>query len=187
MNSANGRNRRRCPLTSNNQRKDLRAELNLFDELLKMRDAQREMAKGAVWLVRGANLPWEINRLGKMQWYLHPSLTDVVCRTVMFYRQEIPPGSKSGRLKCGGSVVYYVLKGKGYTIVDGIKHQWKAGDVINLPIKEEGIVFQHFNSDSNELVLLAGCEPNLTDPLGVDKGCGFEVLEDCPEYKAQKS
>ena len=187
MNLANGWNKRRCPLTSaNNPRKDLRTELNLFDELIRMRDEQREKVKDAVWLIKGNQLPWEINRHGKMQWYLHPSLDDVVTRTVMFYRQEIPGGSKSGRQKGGGSIVFYVLKGRGYTIVDGIRHPWKAGDVINLPIKEEGIVYQHFNADATEPVLLAGCEPNLTDALGVDKGCGFEELEDCPEYKALK-
>jgi gentisate 1,2-dioxygenase len=179
--------RRRCPLTSNRKRRDVRRELNLFDELIRIRDEQREKAKSAVWLIKGKDLPWEINRHGKMQWYLHPSLDDVACRTALFYRQEIPGGSNSGRQKCQGSIVFYVLKGRGYTIVDGIRHPWKMGDVINLPIKEEGIVYQHFNAASAEPVLLVGCEPNLVDPLGVDKGCGFEELEDAPEYRESRS
>ncbi len=128
-------------------------------------------------------MPWEINRHGKMQWYLHPSLVDRALRTVMFYRHEIPGGSRSGRQLCQGSIIFYVLKGRGYTTVDGVRHAWKAGDIINLPIREEGVIYQHFNLDPVEPALLAACEPNLVDVLGVDKGCGFEELESAPEFR----
>lgn len=179
--------KRRCPLTSNSKPGAPRRQLNLFDELLRIRDEQRKRGKAAAWLIKGKDVPWEINRHGKMQWYLHPSLEDAALRTVLFYRQEIPGGSRSGRQQCQGSIIFYVLKGRGYTLVDGVTHTWKAGDLVNLPIREEGIIYQHFNVDPVEPVLLAACEPNLVDVLGVDKGCGFEELEAAPEFQQSDS
>ena len=53
----------------------------------------------------------------------------------MFFQQEIPPGSRSGRLKFQGGQVIMILEGRGYTLVDGVKHTWEAGDVLNLPLR----------------------------------------------------
>ena len=94
------------------------------------------------------------------------------------------PGSRSGRQQCQGNVVFYVEDGRGYTIVDGTTHKWRKGDVVNLPIKEEGVVYQHFNADSKAPAVLVGCEPNFMDALGVDRGSGFEELEAAPEWQA---
>jgi gentisate 1,2-dioxygenase len=118
-----------------------------------------------------------------MRWYMHPALDDVALRTLLLYEQEIPPGSCSGRQKCQGSIVFYVKEGRGYTILDQQRYAWKAGDVINLPIRLEGITYQHFNADPDKPARLVGAEPNLVDALGVDKGISFEELEPAPEYK----
>ena len=45
---------------------------------------------GAAWLIRGRDVPWELNQHGKMQWYLHPLIEDACLKTLIFYRQEIP-------------------------------------------------------------------------------------------------
>jgi gentisate 1,2-dioxygenase len=76
-----------------------------------------------------------------------------------------------------------VLEGKGYTVLDGVKHHWEAGDVINLPLRPRGIIVQHFNTDPNVAVKFVATEPNWTDCTFVDRGSGFEQLEDAPEYK----
>src|SRR4051812_9992527 len=62
---------------------------NLLDELFRIRDAQREQQKTAIWLVKGTEVPWEVNQQGKMRWYLHPSIDDVCLRTHLLYVQEI--------------------------------------------------------------------------------------------------
>jgi gentisate 1,2-dioxygenase len=162
-------------------------KINLFDELLRIRDAERARTANRAWLISGDDLPWEINRHGKMRWYLHPAMQDVALRTIMFYAQEIPPGSRSGKQKCQGNIVFLVLEGQGFTAIDGVRHSWKTDDVIFLPVREEGLTYQHFNTDERRPALLVGCEPNLVDVLGVDKGSGFEELEDAPEYKAQQA
>jgi gentisate 1,2-dioxygenase len=161
------------------------SQRHLWDELLKMRDEQREHRKTAVQVVKRSELPLESNRQGLMRWYMHPAVKDTILSTLMFFEQEIPPGSRSGRLKFQGGQVMYILQGKGYTLIDGVKHAWEAGDVVNLPLRRDGIIIQHVNDDPAVPVRLLACEPNLFDCTGVDRGSGFEQIEDAPEYKAQ--
>ncbi len=51
-----------------------------------------------------------------------------------------------------------------------------------LPLRPDGIVYQHFNTDPAQRVRFIACEPNHLDSLGVDRGSGFEQLEVAPEY-----
>ena len=37
--------------------------------------------------------------------------------------------------------------------------------------------FQHFNTDNQAVAKLIVAEPNLVDPLGVERGSRFEVIE----------
>jgi quercetin dioxygenase-like cupin family protein len=164
-------------------RKEELERRNLFEELLALRDQQREQKKNSIQVVKGDELPWETNRQGKMRWYVHPTLTDLALQTIMFYAQEIPPGSRSGRQLVQSSQVLYVWEGQGYTEVDGQRHDWEAGDLINLPLLTEGVVVQHFNTDSKNRALLVAAQPNYSGMIGVDMGSGFEQLENAPEYE----
>jgi gentisate 1,2-dioxygenase len=166
-----------------NERMERLAQTNFWDELLKMRDRQRENRKSALMVIRGDELPQEINRQGLMRWYLHPAITDTVLTTHMFFEQEIPPGSRSGRLKFQGEQVMFILEGKGYTLINGVKHHWEAGDVVNLPLRKEGIIIQHVNEDPNLPAKFVAAEPNLFECTSVDRGSGFEQIEDAPEYR----
>jgi quercetin dioxygenase-like cupin family protein len=159
------------------------AARNFWGELLALRDQQREQRKGAIQVVKGRDLPQEVSRQGLMRWYLHPGITDTILTTLMFFEQEIPPGSRSGRYKFQGEQVIYILEGKGHTLIDGVKHPWKAGDVLNLPVRKPGIIVQHVNEDPNQPAKFVACEPNLFACTGVDRGSGFEQIEDAPEYR----
>ena len=158
-------------------------KVNFWDELIAMRDRQRELRKTAVQVVRSEELPQETNEMGLMRWYLHPSITDTVLSSLVFFEQEIPPGSRSGRLKFQGEQVMYIIEGRGYTLIDGVKHSWKAGDVVNLPLRKKGIVIQHFNEDPDQPAKFVAAEPNLFACTSVDRGSGFEQIEDAPEYR----
>jgi hypothetical protein len=160
---------------------------NLYDELIAMRDEQRERRRNAIHVIAGDELPWELNRQGKMRWYLHPKLDDVGINTQIFYVQEIPPGSRSGRQHTQGGELLYVWAGRGYTVLDGVEHHWEAGDLINLPILTGGIDVQHFNIDPDEPARLVQTQANFSEMISVDMGSGFEQLEDAPEYGAQSS
>ena len=163
------------------------ASMNFWDELMALRDRQRDARKTAVQVVRLSELPLENNQQGLMRWYLHPSITDTILSTLAIYRQEIPPGSRSGRLKFQGGQVMFIVEGRGHTLLDGVKHAWEAGDVLNLPTKRDGIVVQHFNDDPDKPAAFLAVEPNLFAATSVDRGCGLHQLEPSPDYQRPAS
>ena len=169
------------------QRTEELARKNYWQELMRLRDEQREQRKSAIQVVRGDELPLENNAQGLMRWYMHPAIKDTVLSALMFFRQEIPPGGRSGRLKFQGGQVMYVTHGRGYTLIDGVKHAWEAGDILNLPLKREGLIIQHFNTHESETAIFVACEPNWFECLGVDRGSGFEQIEESPDYRAARA
>lgn len=163
-------------------RRERLARKNYWNELIALRDGQRARAKTAVQVVRGDDVPQENNPLGLVRWYTHPAIDDTILSTLMFFEQELPPRSRSGRLKFQGGQVMYILAGSGYTTIDGAKHRWKAGDVLNLPIRRDGIVVQHVNDDPEIAARFLACEPNWFAAAGVDRGSGFELIEPSSEF-----
>jgi gentisate 1,2-dioxygenase len=116
-----------------------------------------------------------------MQWYLHPALQNTAIRSMLFFRQEIPPRGRSGLQKTPGGGVIYVERGRGYTLLDGVRHDWEAEDVLNVPIRTNGVAVQHVNLDRREPAVLLCADLNLADMLGVDRGAELEQLEDAPD------
>jgi len=43
--------------------------------------------------------------------------------------------------------VIFILEGKGHTIIDGVRHDWEAGDLMLLKMTPGGVEHQHFNDD----------------------------------------
>ncbi len=156
---------------------------DLLEALFERRDKERERLAKSVKVVDGDNLPVENNRMGTYRWYLHPDKEDVAVRTMLFWAEEIAPGSKSGKQKHQGGRIHFVQEGKGYTDIDGVTYEWEKGDVIMLPIRPQGVTFQHFNTDPVNKVRLVCAEPNWIDALGVDLGSGFEQIENAPGYQ----
>ena len=89
-------------------RKARLAKVNHWDEIFAMRDRQREEKRDALQVVRESELPLEVSRQGLMRWYLHPSITDTAISSYLFFEQEIPPGSRSGRIKFQGGQVLMI-------------------------------------------------------------------------------
>jgi len=77
--------------------------------------------------------------------------------------------------------VLYVLQGKGYTLLDGVRHEWQAEDLINIPIRAQGVVVQHVNTDPRRPVRFVSADLNLVDMLGVDRGAVLEQIEAAPD------
>ena len=155
---------------------------NLFDELMQIRDQQREQAKSKRVVVRGKDLPLELNPLGTMRWYMHPRINDTSHKAMILYVQDIQPGSRTGLFKTQGGMVIHVWKGCGHSIIDGASYSWEAGDVVQIPIRTPGVTVQHFNDHPVDIVRLICCEPNTVDSLSVDRGSGWELLLPAPEY-----
>jgi len=154
---------------------------NLLDWLFRLRDVQREQRGKGAWLIKGKDLPWEHNRQGKMKWFMHPALEDTCIRSMLFFEQEIPPGGKSGLQMTPGGHCMFILEGRGYTLLDGVRHDWQAHDIVQIPLRRDGVKVQHVNTDLRQPVRFVCAELNLLDTLGVDRGAALEQLEDAPD------
>jgi gentisate 1,2-dioxygenase len=154
----------------------------LYDSLLQIRDTQRKLRESADCVRSGDDLPWEVNRHGMMRWYLHPLLLYTALKNFSAYLQCIPPGSRSGRQRHPGDKVFFFVRGKGHTLVDGVRYDWGAEDLLILPIRPDGVIYQHFNDDPDAPAFLFACEPNLAFLFDLDRGSSYEELEDAPEF-----
>jgi gentisate 1,2-dioxygenase len=153
----------------------------LWGSLFRRRDEQRDEVKRAQSVVSFDETPWEYNRQGKMKWYMHPH-KEAGSHLMMIYLQEIPPGSRSGKVLQQGGRAFFIWQGKGYSIVNGKRYDWEKEDLLLLPIRVQGNTFQHFNTDPANPALILAVAPNVTEILGVDQGLGLEQLENCPGY-----
>jgi len=156
---------------------------NLLEWMYRLRDQQREFQGKGAWLIKGRDLPWENNRQGKMKWFLHPALNNTAIRSMIVFEQEIAPGGRTGAQKTPGGSVLYILEGKGYTLLDGERHDWQAEDLVNIPIRSNGVVVQHINADPRHRVRFVSADLNLVDILGVDRGAEMEQVEAAPEWE----
>jgi quercetin dioxygenase-like cupin family protein len=159
---------------------------NLLEWLYRLRDRQREDQRKGAWLIKGRDLRWESNRQGKMKWFLHPALNRTSIRSMIVFEQEIPAGGRSGAQKTPGGSVLYILEGKGYTLLDGVRHDWQAEDLVNIPIRAQGVVVQHVNADPRRPVRFVSADLNLVDILGVDRGAELEQIEAAPDGDGHK-
>lgn len=122
---------------------------DLYEGTLRDFEAAREKAiKGRI-VVRDRDCEWLDTRQGRVKYYLHDTLVqDTAIGGWRVFAQEID--KMSGRHRHQGSTVIYVRRGYGHTIVNGRKQEWKAGDVIMLPIMPGGVDHQHFRGEGSE-------------------------------------
>jgi hypothetical protein len=158
--------------------------LSLFERTLQNASAERERRASGHDLISREDLPVEVSSFGILRWYLHPTLDAPSTRALYFCELEIPQGSRSGRLFCQGGIVHFVLEGGGHTTVDGKEHSWEAEDIIAIPIREDGITFQHFNTGGTAVRMVVAW-PNHDSALGAEGGVAMSILEAAPEYERQ--
>lgn len=157
--------------------------INYYDKLIEWRDKDRKRKKEGLIVIKGKDVPLESNPQGLMRWYMHPAMENLSMNSMLMFVQEIEPNGSSGKLKIQGGNVMYVWQGSGYSILDGVRYDWKADDVIQIPCRPDGVVAQHFNTDNEVAAKLIAVEANLIDAIGVDRGAGFEQLQVAPSYR----
>lgn len=112
------------------------------------REQWRQRAQTGQVVIRGKELNYQQSRQGRSRWYLHPLRRETALQGWMLFQQDIR--THSGRHRHQGGLAIYVLEGKGWTMVDGVRHDWEEGDLILLPIKPHGVEHQHFNADPGQ-------------------------------------
>jgi quercetin dioxygenase-like cupin family protein len=116
-----------------------------YERMYDVLKARRDQAKSGNIVLRGADRPWQTSRQGRSKYYVHTESTDAPTQDWMVFRKEIH--TESGAHTHQGGLVIYVLRGRGYSVYDGERLDWKVGDTMVLPIQPGGVEHQHFNED----------------------------------------
>ena len=75
--------------------------------------------------------------------YVEPK--DGITQTFHLHLEEYGPGARSQKHGHVNEAAFYILDGEGYEVHDGVRYDWKAGDVA---IVHNNCVHQHFNASS---------------------------------------
>lgn len=115
--------------------------------------AWREFAdrqKNGKLVVHASDREWAQTRQGRIKHYLHDFLFhDIALNHWKVFMNHVHVHSGKHRHQ-GGHVAIFVLEGKGWTVIDGERHDWKAGDLMLLPLKPGGVEHQHFSADPDK-------------------------------------
>jgi quercetin dioxygenase-like cupin family protein len=165
--------------TNSEERTQALSGRDLFADLVAIRDRQRRGWRGkGLTRVAGEHLPWERSDFGRVKWFMHPLIFDTCIRTHVVFEQRLDPGESSALVRHQGNAFIYVVAGRGRTVVDGVAWEWQEGDMIQLPARPPGLEFVHeVDEQAVEPARLVHFELNAVDQVGLDRGCGFEVLE----------
>jgi quercetin dioxygenase-like cupin family protein len=81
--------------------------------------------------------------LSRTWWVLGPGDEPFLTQTLQVHFVELTPGGSNHGHGHQNEATFYILEGKGYEIHDGVRYDWKAGDVA---IVHNNCVHQHFNA-----------------------------------------
>ena len=147
--------------------------------VLRRWDTRRERAAKGVIHIKGSEQPWELNRQGRCRFYAHLGRTDLANPDWISFRHEIR--THSGVHVHQGGLALFVTRGRGYTVCNGRRADWKAGDVILLPIEPGGVEHQHFNVGDEPCEWVAFAFNPWLDAMGN----GYEQRRNHPEFEEQ--
>lgn len=112
-------------------------------QVRRQQDLMKRQLIGQI-VVRPEDRDWEVSRQGRLRHYLLPSVyTNTASHDWFVFVNDVR--KHSGKHRHQGSVIIYVLEGKGYSIVNGERVDWEDGDLVLLPIRPGGVEHQHFN------------------------------------------
>src|SRR5438132_5253283 len=106
---------------------------SLKDELVRLRAMPR--------VRKGAEIKFNDGPQAYSRHYVEPK--DGITQTFHLHLEEYGPGGRSQKHGHVNEAAFYILDGEGYEVHDGIRYDWKAGDIA---IVHNNCVHQHFNA-----------------------------------------
>ena len=114
--------------------------------------------------------------------YINPSNGETANPTIAAWMQKLPKGFHSKAHRHTHATIYNVYKGSGYTVINGVRFDWTAGDYFVVP---NWALHEHV---ANEDTFLFSCSDlpimeklNLERSQALEEGNGFQVVTD--EFK----
>jgi quercetin dioxygenase-like cupin family protein len=86
-----------------------------------------------------------------VRWRLAPGDEDFLTQTLQVHFVELPPHSENQGHGHQNEAAFFILEGAGYEIHDGLRYDWKAGDLAFVHVDS---VHQHFNPYDEKAVVL---------------------------------
>jgi quercetin dioxygenase-like cupin family protein len=115
----------------------IQGQYSLKDELGRLR-AMPRVRKGSA--IRFRDGPQTYSRH-----YVEPK--DGITQAFHLHLEEYAPGARSQKHGHVNEAAFYILDGEGYEVHDGVRYDWKAGDVA---IVHNNCVHQHFNASASK-------------------------------------
>ena len=112
-------------------------QYSLKDELQRLRDMPR--------VRKSANIKFRDGPQTYSRHYVEPK--DGITQTFHLHMEEYGPGGRSQKHGHVNEAAFYILDGEGYEVHDGIRYDWKAGDIA---IVHNNCVHQHFNASATK-------------------------------------
>ena len=160
------------------RRREAEPQETIYDQMRRIDNERiKRLAEGQV-VIKGRDIEWEQSRQGFIKFYSYDMIFDKlsVAGWRIFVNQIKKHGGKHVHQ---GGLPLFVLSGKGYTVVDGVRYDWEEGDLILLPIKPGGCEHQHFNEDPDTPAeWIAFIFKPHRDPAGVE----FVQKEEHPDW-----
>lgn len=128
--------------------------VNGYEEVFGRMTRMREQLTNGQVIIKAKDLPWEATRQGRLKYLLKPSVWERVCTpNWLLFVHDIHTSADgtttSGQHRHQGGLGLFAIEGEGYTIVNDVRYDWKAGDFIMLPIQPGGVEHQHFANHPN--------------------------------------
>ena len=115
----------------------IQGQYSLKDELAKLRAMPR--------VRKGSEIKFNDGPQTFSRHYVEPK--DGIPQLFHLHIEEYGPGGKSQKHGHVNEAAFYILDGEGYEVHDGIRYDWKAGDIA---IVHNNCVHQHFNASKTE-------------------------------------
>jgi len=115
----------------------IQGQYSLKDELKRLRSLPR--------VIKGRDLTFNDGPQSFSKHFVEPE--DGLGQTLHVHLEEYAPGGRTQKHGHVNEAAFYILDGVGYEIHDGVRYDWKAGDVA---IVHNNCVHQHFNASPDK-------------------------------------
>lgn len=115
----------------------IQGEYSLKEELARLRAMPR--------VRKGSQIKFNDGPQAFSRHYVEPK--DGITQTFHLHLEEYGPGGRSQKHGHVNEAAFYILDGEGYEIHDGVRYDWKAGDIA---IVHNNCVHQHFNASNSK-------------------------------------
>src|SRR4051794_7680395 len=115
----------------------IQGQYSLKDELARLRSLPR--------VIKGRDITFNDGPQSFSKHFVEP--VDGLGQTLHVHLEEYAPGGRTQKHGHVNEAAFYILDGVGYEVHDGVRYDWKAGDVA---IVHMNCVHQHFNASTEK-------------------------------------